>query len=59
MKEIFVRSFEELEELQCKYNLEDCGKSGQYTGWDWMQDDEAEVAVYFKPEDDEIGGPMD
>jgi hypothetical protein len=51
MKELFVTTLEELEELQCEYNLEDCGMSGQHYGWQWLQDDETEVAVYFKLEE--------
>lgn len=53
MKEIFVTSREELENLECEYNLEDCGMSGKYYGWYWSQDDEAGVAVYCKFEDEE------
>lgn len=48
MKEIFVTTLEELEEMECEHNLEDCGMSGQYIGHHWYQDDEAEVSVYFK-----------
>lgn len=59
MREIFVRSLEELEKLECEYNLENCGCSGQYPGWTWLQDDDTKIAVYFKNEDSEIGGPMD
>lgn len=47
MKEIFV-NWEELEELEVKYNLEDCGMSGKHPGYHWYQDDEAEVSVYVK-----------
>jgi len=47
-KEIKVTSLEELEELEIKYNLEDCGNSGKYNGWKWLVDDENEVDVYFK-----------
>lgn len=47
MKEVFVKSAEELNELEVKYNLEDCGMSGQYPSCHWLQDDEAEVAVYY------------
>lgn len=50
MKELFITSLEELEELQIEYNLEDLGMSGKYDGWHWMQDDESEIAVYFKLE---------
>lgn len=59
MKKLFITNSEELEELECEYNLENCGCSGQYPGWTWLQDDDAEVVVYFKNEDDEIGEPMD
>lgn len=52
MKELFVKSVEELEELECEYNLEDCGMSGKHYGWHWYQDDEQQVAVYFKMETD-------
>ena len=52
MKEIFVTNLEEFEELECEYNLEDCGMSGQYYDWHWYQDDDNEVAVYFKLEED-------
>lgn len=48
MKELFVKTLDELEELEIEYNLEDCGMSGQYYNWHWYQDDEAGVAVYFK-----------
>ena len=48
MREIFVTTLEELEEMECEYNLEDCGMSGLYPDHHWMQDDEAEVAVYVK-----------
>lgn len=50
MKELFVTTLEELQDLECEYNLEDCGMSGKHYGWHWYQDDEAEVAVYFKLE---------
>ena len=50
MKELFVKSVEELEELECEYNLEDCGMSGKHYGFHWYQDDEQQVAVYFKME---------
>jgi hypothetical protein len=56
MREIFididgfgdVDGFEELERLQYEYNLEDYGMSGQHHGWNWLQDDEAGVAVYLR-----------
>lgn len=48
MKELFVKDLESLEELEYKYNLEDCGMSGQYYGWHWYCDDEEEVNAYFK-----------
>ena len=48
MKELFVKDLESLEELEYKYNLEDCGMSGQYDGGHWYCDDEEEVSVYFK-----------
>ena len=51
MKEIRVTSIEELGEMETEYNLEDCGMSGQYPGWHWYQDDEADVAVYYKEEE--------
>ena len=47
MKEIFVKSVEELEKLEAEYNLVDCGMSGKYHSYHWLQDDEAEVAVYY------------
>lgn len=48
MKQIFVTDLEQLQELEERYNLEDCGMSGQHYGWHWLQDDEARIAVYFK-----------
>lgn len=48
MREIFVKSAEELEGLEVEFNLEDNGMSGQYPEYHWLQDDEAEVAVYYK-----------
>ena len=48
MREIFVKTIEELENLQEEYNLEDCGSSGKHIGYHWYQDDEAGVAVYYK-----------
>ena len=50
MKELFVSTLEELEELECEYNLEDNGMSGKHDGFHWYQDDEAGVALYFKLE---------
>ena len=50
MKELFVNTLEELEELECEYSLEDNGMSGKHDGFHWYQDDEAGVAVYFKLE---------
>ncbi|MBP3460355.1 MAG: hypothetical protein J6K58_14190 [Lachnospiraceae bacterium] len=47
MKTLFV-TWEEFEELECEYNLEDCGMSGMYVGYHWFQDDDAEIAVYVK-----------
>lgn len=47
MKEIFA-NWEELEELEVEYNLEDCGMSGKYIGYHWYQDDAAEISVYVK-----------
>lgn len=47
MREIFVESAEQLEELETEYNLEDCGMSGRDPSYHWLQDDEAEVAVYY------------
>lgn len=47
MREIFVETVEELEDLEVEFNLEDCGMSGQYSGYHWLQDDDAEVAVYY------------
>ena len=52
IREIFTSSIEELEDLQCTYNLEDCGLSGRYYGYHWYQDDDAGIAVYFRPEED-------
>lgn len=48
MREIFVKSREELEELEVEFNLEDCGMSGQHYGFHWLQDDEAGVTVYYE-----------
>jgi|GEM_PF-2839725 len=56
IKEIFIdiddfadaSGFEEFEKLECEYNLENCGASGLYIGWNWFQDDEAGVAVYLR-----------
>lgn len=53
MKELFVTTLDELQDLELEYNLEDCGMSGKYYGWHWYQDDEQQVAVYFKMENDE------
>lgn len=39
-----------MEDLMCRYNLEDCGMSGLHPGWHWYQDDAAGVAVYYKEE---------
>jgi hypothetical protein len=47
MKEIFVETVEELEEMEQQYNLEDNGMSGKYNGMHWLQDDEEQVAVYY------------
>ena len=47
MKEIFA-NWEEFEELETEYNLEDCGMSGKYAGYHWFHDDEAQVAIYVK-----------
>ena len=47
MKEIFC-TWEELESLEEKYDLEDCGMSGRYNGYHWYQDDEREIAIYVK-----------
>lgn len=47
-KKIFVNTEEEFDNLMCKYNLEDCGMSGDYPGWHWFADDEADVYVYYK-----------
>lgn len=52
MEEIFVTNLEELQDLECEYDLEDCGMSGLYNGWHWLQDDESNVAVYFKIEEE-------
>jgi hypothetical protein len=48
MKEVFVESSEQLEELETVYNLEDCGMSGKYPDYHWLQDDENGIAVYYK-----------
>lgn len=45
-KEIFVTTIEEIEELKCKYNLDDCGMSGRYDGWHWLSGEE--IDVYYK-----------
>jgi len=47
MKEIFA-TWEEFEELEIEYNLEDCGMSGKYPAYHWYQDDAAQVVVYVK-----------
>ena len=51
-EEIFVTTIEDLEEMEIKYNLEDCGMSGRHIGWHWYSDDETEVDVYFKLEEE-------
>lgn len=51
MKELFITSLEDLEELDIRYYLEDCGMSGKYYGWHWFQDDAADVSVYLKIEE--------
>lgn len=48
MKNIFVSTLEELEEMEIEYNLEDCGMSGINSHGHWYCDDEAEVNVYYK-----------
>lgn len=48
VKEIFVKNLETFENLECEYNLEDCGMSGMYHGWHWYNDDSANVSVYLK-----------
>lgn len=35
MKEMFI-SFEELEEMECDYEVEDNGMSGRYIGYHWF-----------------------
>jgi len=52
MKEIFATTIDEMEDLEMEYDLEDCGMSGRYPSHHWYQDDEAEVAVYFKLEEE-------
>lgn len=49
-KRVFVTTIDELEELMCQYDLEDCGMSGKYFGWHWYSyfDEEILVDVYFK-----------
>lgn len=47
MKEIFA-TWEEFEDLEVKYNLEDCGMSGRYPDHHWYKDDESGIAVYVK-----------
>ena len=51
MKKIFITDLEELQEKECKYNLEDCGMSGDYPDYHWLQDDDADVAIYYKLEE--------
>lgn len=46
--EIIFCDWEEFEDLEAEYNLEDCGMSGTHVGYHWFQDDAAEVAVYVK-----------
>lgn len=45
--EIFA-DWEKFEELQIKYNLENCGMSGLHYGYQWFRDDDADVDVYVK-----------
>lgn len=47
-QEIFPKTWEEFQQLEIDYNLEDCGMSGLYYGYHWFQDDQAGVAVYVK-----------
>ena len=48
MKDIFVTSLIDFENMEIDYNLEFCGMSGRHYGWKWYIDDEAGVNVYFK-----------
>ena len=48
-KEIFATTLEELENLQCEYELEFCGTSGLHYGWYWYAGVDADV--YFKLEE--------
>lgn len=46
-KEIFA-NWEQFDQLEIDYNLEDYGMSGLYYGYHWFQDDQAGIAVYVK-----------
>ena len=48
-KQMFITTLEELEDLQCTYELEFCGTSGRYDGWQWYASVDADV--YFKLEE--------
>ena len=48
-KQMFITTLEELEDLQCMYELEFCGTSGRYDGWQWFSGDN--IDVYFKLEE--------
>lgn len=51
MKEIFVYSVFELENLECEYDFSECkGRySRKYGGWKVITDIKAKVRVYYKP----------
>lgn len=46
MEKIFCETERKFEEMQRRYNLEDCGMSGLYPEYHWYQDANANVAVY-------------
>lgn len=46
MEKIFCETEEKFLEMQRRYDLEDCGVSGLYSGYHWYQDSNANVAVY-------------
>ena len=50
MKELFINSIEELEELQCQHDLEYCGMSGLYPTYRWYAGEE--IDIYFTPEEE-------
>lgn len=49
MKEMFI-NFEELEQMECNYNIEDNGMSGKYYGYHWYtaMNDEQTIELYVK-----------